>query len=252
MKISIITVCFNSSETIEDSILSVLSQNYDNIEYVVIDGGSTDGTLDILEKYQDRIAKCISEPDDGLYDAMNKGAKLATGDVIAFLNSDDFYTDKNIVGGMMEFIKSDNLGAAYGDVVYVKQNNINQVVRSWKTGEYIKDSFRHGWVIPHPAFFCKRKYFERYGFFESDFKIAADFELMLRFIEVNQIRVGYLPKTIVTMRSGGAATTIKGIARGNLEIMKSLRMNGMRLSASFFFLKPALKLKQLICRKVSQ
>lgn len=228
-----------------------MSQNYKDIEYIVVDGGSTDGTLDILKKYRSRIHKCISEPDKGVYDAMNKGAKLGTGDIVAFLNSDDLYADQDIVSEMLEFIQSSNLDAAYGDVVYVKKDNVSQVVRFWKTGEYIKDSFRHGWVIPHPAFFCRRKYFEQYGYFESRFKIAADFELMLRFIEKNQIRVGYLPKVIATMRTGGAATTLKGIVRGNIEILKSFRMNDMRLPASFFLLKPVLKLKQLIYRKVS-
>lgn len=251
MKISIITVCFNSAKTIEDTIKSVLSQDYSNIEHIIIDGGSTDGTLPIIKKYRPQISNYLSESDKGVYDAMNKGAKLATGDVIAFLNSDDIYADQDIVSEMVEFIQSNNFDAAYGDVVYVKQDNVNQIVRFWKTGEYIKDSFQHGWVIPHPAFFCKRKYFEQYGYFESSFKIAADFELMLRFIEKNHIRVGYLPKVIATMRTGGAATTFKGRVQGNIEILKSFRMNDMRLSASFFFLKPILKLKQLICRRIS-
>ncbi len=248
MKISIITVCLNSVEAIEDTIKSVLSQNYNDIEYIVIDGGSTDGTLDILKKYRDQIHKYISKSDKGVYDAMNKGINLSTGDVIAFLNSDDLYADQDIVSEMVEFIQSNSLDAAYGDVVYVKQDNVNQVVRFWKTGEYIKDSFRHGWVIPHPAFFCRRKYFEQYGYFESGFKIAADFELMLRFIEKHRIKVGYLPKVIVKMRAGGKANVLRGIIRGNWEIIRSFRLNNLRLSPWFFVCKPIIKICQLFVR----
>jgi len=248
MKISIITVCFNNAKTIEDTIKSVLSQDYNNIEYIVVDGGSTDGTLDILKKYQGQIYRCISEMDNGIYDAMNKGTKLATGDVVAFLNSDDFYVDQNIVSKMLEFIQSNNLDAAYGDVVYVKRDNVNQVVRFWKTGKYIKGSFRHGWAIPHPVFFCRRKYFEQYGYFESGFKIAADFELMLRFIEKNQIKVGYLPEVIVKMRTGGKANVLRGIIRGNREIIRSFRLNNLKLSPSFFICKPIIKVLQLFRR----
>ncbi len=250
MKISIVTVCLNSDETIEDTIKSVLVQSYDDIEYIIVDGGSTDGTLSIIDKYRDKISKCVSEPDEGLYDAMNKGTKLASGDLIAFLNSDDIYDNKDTIADMTNFIQTRKLDAGYGDIKYVSKNNPNRVVRYWKTGEYKKGSFRRGWVIPHPAFFCRREYFERYGYFESSFKIAADFELMLRFIEKNHIRIGYLPKMIATMRVGGESTNLKGIMRGNIEIMKSFRMNNMYYSPMFFLRKPILKLRQLIFRKV--
>ena len=248
MIVSIITVCFNNAETIEDTIRSVLSQYYKNIEYIIIDGGSTDGTLGIISKYKNNITKVISEPDNGVYDAMNKGIKLSSGDVIATLNADEFYANETIVCQMVEFIQSNNLDAAYGDVVYVKQDNINQLVRFWKTGEYLKNSFQRGWIIPHPAFFCRRKYFEQYGYFESGFKIAADFELMLRFIEKYQIKVGYLSKVIVKMRTGGKANVLRGIIRGNCEIIRSFRLNGLRLSPWFFIVKPITKISQLFKR----
>ena len=252
MKISIITVCLNSDETIEDAIKSILAQSYDDIEYIIVDGGSTDETLSIIKKYKDGISQYISEPDKGIYDAMNKGAKLASGELIAFLNSDDTYHDKDTIADMVNFIQRRKLDAGYGDIKYVGANNANRVVRYWKTGEYKKGAFRRGWVIPHPAFFCKREYFEQYGYFESSFKIAADFELMLRLIEKKHIKIGYLPKTIATMRVGGASTNFKGIVQGNIEILKSFRMNNMYCSPLFFLHKPILKLRQLVFRKAKQ
>ena len=250
MKITIVTVCLNSDQTIEDTIKSVLMQTYDDIEYIIVDGGSTDGTLSIIERYLDKISQYVSEPDKGLYDAMNKGIKLGTGELIAFLNSDDAYQDKNIITDMVNFIKRRKLGAGYGDVKYVDKDDSNRVVRYWQTGVYRKGSFRRGWVIPHPAFFCRREYFERYGYFESSFKIAADFEFMLRILEKQHIKVGYLPKIIATMRIGGASTNLRGIVRGNVEILKSFRINNMYCSPWFFLYKPLLKLRQLIFRKV--
>ncbi len=248
MKISITTVCFNSAETIEDTIRSVLSQNYKDIEYIVVDGGSTDGTLDIIEKYRDRIHKYISEPDNGVYDAMNKGIRLATGDIIATLNSDDMYVDETIVSRMVEFIQAWDLDAAYGDLVYIDHNNSDHVTRFWKTGEYRRRAFYYGWVIPHPAFFCRKQVFEKCGYFNDDFRIAADFELMLRFIEKHQINVGYLPEVIVKMRAGGKANVLGGMIRGNWEIIKSFRLNGLRLSPWFFVRKPIAKISQLFIK----
>lgn len=246
MKVSIITVCLNSEDTIEDTIKSVLSQNYNDIEYIVVDGDSTDGTLDILKKYRDQIHKYISDPDDGIYEAMNKGIKLSTGDIIAILNSDDVYTDQTIVGQMVEFMQSNGLDAAYGGLVYVNQNNTDHVTRFWEPGEYKKGAFRYGWVLPHPTFFCRKEIFEKYGYFNEKFRIAADFELMLRFIEKHQIKIGYLPKVIVKMRVGGKANILRGMIRGNWEIIKSFRLNDLRLSPWFFIVKPITKISQLL------
>ena len=249
MKVSIITVCFNSVATIEDTIKSVLTQDCcKDIEYIVIDGGSTDGTLEILAKYQSKLSEFISEPDKGIYDAMNKGIRLSSGDIVAALNSDDVYADETIVGQMAEFVKSNDLDAAYGDLVYIDHNNTNRIMRYSKTGEYKREAFCHGWVIPHPTFFCRRQVFEKYGYFNDKFQIAADFELMLRFIEKYQIEVGYLPKVIVKMRTGGRAGALRGIIRGNWEIIKSFRLNGLCLSPWFFVLKPIMKVSQLLRR----
>lgn len=248
MKTSIITVCFNSAETIEDTIKSALSQDYKDIEYILVDGGSTDGTLEILSKYQTQIFKYISEPDNGVYDAMNKGIRLSTGDIIATLNADDVYADETIVGQMIEFMQSNGLDAVYGDLAYIDPNNSNHVTRFWKAGEYKRGAFYYGWVIPHPTFFCRKQVFERHGYFNNDFRIAADFELMLRFIEKHRIKIGYLPKVIVKMRVGGKANLLRGIIRGNWEIIRSFRLNNLRLSPWFFIVKPITKISQLFRR----
>ena len=248
MRVSIITVVLNGAEMIEHTIKSVLSQDYDDIEYIVIDGGSTDGTLDILSKYQGKISRCISESDTGIYEAMNKGIKLLSGDIVATLNSDDIYADHTIISKIVEFIKTGGLDAAYGDLIYVNRNNTNQVKRFWKPGQYKRKAFCYGWVLPHPTFFCRKEIFERFGYFNDKLKIAADFELMLRFIEKHQIKVGYLPKAIVKMRTGGKANVLRGIIRGNLEIIKSFRLNGLRLSPWFFVYKPLIKISQLFAR----
>jgi len=248
MKVSIITVCFNSADTIEDTIRSVLSQNYNDIEYIVVDGKSTDGTLDILTRYQSQISKCISEPDNGIYEAMNKGIKLSTGDIIATLNADDVYADETIVGRMVEFMQSNGLDAGYGDIVYIDQNNTDHITRFWKPCEYKRGAFYYGWVIPHPAFFCRKQVFERFGYFNDKLQIAADFELMLRFIEKHRIKVGYLPEVIVKMRTAGKANVLRGIIRGNWEIVRSFRLNNLRLSPWFFIVKPITKISQLFRR----
>jgi glycosyltransferase involved in cell wall biosynthesis len=248
LKVSIITVVLNGAETVEDTIKSVLSQSYNDVEYIVIDGGSTDGTLDILTKYHDRISACISEQDGGIYEAVNKGIRLSTGDIVATLNSDDVYADETIIGQMVEFMQNNDLDAAYGDLVYIDHNNNNRITRFWKTGQYKKRAFCYGWVIPHPTFFCRKRFFEKYGYFNEEFQIAADFELILRFIERHQITVGYLPKLLVKMRQGGKANVLTGIIRGNLEIIRSFRLNGLRLSPWFFVLKPIMKMSQLLRR----
>jgi len=249
MKLSIVTVCLNSVETVEDTIKSVLIQDYKDIEYIVVDGGSSDGTLDILTKYQSRISTCISEPDNGVYDAMNKGIKLSSGDIVATLNADDMYADETIVGRMLEFIQKNGLDAAYGDLAYIDPKNGNHVMRFWKAGKYKRGAFYHGWVMPHPTFFCRKKVFDKYGYFNNSFQIAADFELMLRFVEKHQINVGYLPKVIVKMRTGGKANVLRGIIRGNWEIIRSFRLNNLRLSPWFFILKPIAKISQLFTRQ---
>ena len=247
-KVSIITVTYNSRSTIKDSILSVFNQDYGNIEHIIVDGQSNDGTTAIIKQHLNKIAVYLSEPDNGIYDAMNKGLELATGDIIATLNSDDVYASRTIVGQMVEYMQGNDLDAAYGDLVYINHKNTNKVARFWKAGEDKKGTFCHGWVMPHPTFFCRKQVFEKYGYLNSSFQVAADFELMLRFVEKYQIKIGYLPKVIVYMRTGGKANILQGIIRGNWEIMKSFRLNGLPLSPWFFILKPITKITQLFTR----
>ena len=248
MRVSIVTVCLNSGGTIEDAINSVLGQDYRDIEYIVVDGGSTDSTLDIIKRYKNNIAKVISEPDNGVYDAMNKGIKSSTGDIIAILNSDDVYAEHTIVSRVVEFIQSNSLDAAYGDLVYIDKNSNDHITRFWKPGEYKKGAFSYGWVLPHPTFFCRKNIFEKFGYFNDKLQIAADFELMLRFVEKHHIKIGYLPKVIVKMRKGGKANVLRGIIRGNLEIIRSFRRNSVHLSPLFFLYRPITKILQLFAR----
>jgi glycosyltransferase len=201
MKTSIITVCFNSVETIEDTIRSVLGQDYKNIEYVIIDGGSTDGTLDILTKYQGQISKCISEPDNGIYDAMNKGINLATGEVIGFLHADDFYATKETIKKVARVFEQNKVDCLWGDLVYVSKENTEKIIRYWKSGGYRKNLFKNGWMPAHPTFFAKRCIYEKYGYFNTDFRIAADYEIMLRFLHNNRSLKNVVRKSIEDYRA---------------------------------------------------
>ncbi len=248
MKVSIITVCFNSADTIEQTIRSVLCQTYSKIEYVIVDGDSTDGTLQIINKYRDSISQLISEKDSGIYDAMNKGIKLATGNIIAILNSDDVYVDSTVVGQMVNFMETTLADAAYSNLVYVDRDDTGRIKRFWSPGEYKEGAFLKGWTIPHPTFFCRRDIFEKFGLYNNTFRIAADFELMMRFVEKHKIKVGYLPKVIVKMRTGGKANILNSIIRGNMEIFRALRINEFHLSPLFFISKPITKISQLIIR----
>jgi len=230
MKVSVITVCLNSKETITQTLKSIQSQDYDDIEHLIIDGVSTDGTIDIIKKHESKSCKLISEPDKGLYDAMNKGISKATGDIIGILNADDFYASFDVVSKIVELMESQKLDAAFGDLVYVDLEDISKEVRFWKASNYMPGAFRMGWVPPHPTFFCRREIYERYGNFREDMKIAADFELLLRFIARHKIKVGYLPHTIVKMRTGGKAYDWKGRICGNIEIFKAFHLNNLKLS----------------------
>jgi glycosyltransferase involved in cell wall biosynthesis len=248
MKASIITACYNSSRTIEDTINSVLCQDYQDIEYIVVDGGSNDDTHKILVKHQDKISHIISERDNGVYDAMNKGIKLTTGHIVGFLNADDFYASKSTISQVVNSMQQNDYEAVYGDLLYVDQKDTNKVVRYWRTGKYKKGAFRLGWVIPHPTFFCRRELFDEFGYFNEKFQIAADFELMLRLIEKHQIKIGYIPQVLVKMRRGGKANILKGMIRGNMEIIRSFHLNNLYISPLFFIYKPIIKISQLLIR----
>lgn len=249
MKISVITISFNAAETIEDTIQSVLSQTYQDIEYILIDGGSRDETMDIVEKYRDRIDVIISESDDGIYDAMNKGIKYATGDVIAILNADDTFTSKRVIETAAKRLVELNCDTLYGDLVYVKRENDNKVVRKWISGKFRRDAFLRGWMPPHPTFFVKREVYLKYGAFNTRLKISADYEFMLRILFKENVSTVYLPETLVKMKAGGQSNnSLKNRLRANLEDRLSWELNGLRPLAFTLWQKPFRKIGQFILR----
>ncbi len=245
MKISIITVCYNSVGTIEDTIKSVINQDYADLEYIIIDGGSTDGTLGIVGKYKDKIAKVFSEPDKGIYDAMNKGIKLASGDIVGIINSDDFYADNKVLSKVAHSI-STGADACYGDLAYVDRRDVSKQVRYWRAGSYNANKLFRGWIMPHPTFFVKKEIYERFGLFNLSFKIAADYELMLRFL-LKGISVAYIPETFVCMREGGhSAKSFKQRVSGWQEIKRAWKTNSKQIPRFIIPLRILNKVGQFI------
>ncbi|MBL4706349.1 MAG: glycosyltransferase [Flavobacteriales bacterium] len=226
MKVSIITISYNSEETIEDTIKSVVDQDYDNIEYIIIDGNSKDNTLQIIDKYKGGISKIVSEQDQGIYDAMNKGVQMATGDLIGILNSDDLYASNQVVSSVVNQIG--DAQCLYSDLVYVERENTEQVTRYWKSGEYQPGWFKKGWMPPHPTFFVRKDCYDKFGLYSLELKSSADYELMLRFIHKNKISVKYLPQTTIKMRVGGQSNvSIKNRLAANKEDRTAWKMNGL-------------------------
>lgn len=248
-KVSIITVCYNSSKTIEDTIKSVLSQNYKNIEYVIIDGLSTDNTLEIINNYKKDIAIIVSEKDKGLYDAINKGIELASGEIIANLNSDDFYIDKNVISDVVEKFKKENTDLLYTDLYYVEEENTDKVTRYWKSGAYKKGAFYKGWMPPHPTFFVKKEIYNKYGVFNLKLKSAADYEIMLRLIHKYECTVSYLNRVTVRMRVGGVSNaSLANRIKANREDKLAWKINGLKPKPFTFILKPLSKLNQFFSK----
>jgi glycosyltransferase involved in cell wall biosynthesis len=244
-KISIITVVYNAELTIEDTIKAVLAQSYSRVEYIIVDGGSKDKTLSIIEKYKDRLGKFVSEKDKGIYDAMNKGVQMATGDVIGILNSDDLYSDDAVIEDVMhEFNKDSDLGMLYGDLVYVKKTNVDKIVRNWRSLPYYKKFFEHANVPPHPALFVRKKVYDELGMFNLTYKLASDYEFMLRIFKSGRFTSAYINRLIVKMRLGGATNNSVGnIVQGNREIIKAWKNN--KLSVPFYLL-PLRVIKRLL------
>lgn len=249
MKISIITATYNSSETIEDCITSVNNQTYSDIEQIIIDGASKDNTVDIITSLPNRVSKIISEADKGIYDAMNKGINLATGDIIGILNSDDLYYSNDIISKIVESFQTTDIDCIFGDLFYVNPDNTNKIVRKWSTGSYKQNGFIKGWHPAHPTFFVRKEVYEKYGCFDLNFKLAADFELMLRFLEKNKLNSKYLKLPMVRMRLGGATSgSFKNIIKQNLECLKAFKNNGIRVSLFYPLVRVIPKLFQFIKR----
>jgi glycosyltransferase len=226
MKISIITIAYNSGHSISDAINSVLSQTYPDIEYIIVDGKSKDNTVEVVKSYGNRISKFVSEPDKGIYDALNKGVRMATGDVIGFMHSDDLFASNDIITKVAEIFKSKDVDSIYGDLQYVYKNDTNKVLRYWKSGKFSVRRLKMGWMPPHPTFYVKKKIYDAYGLFNTDFRIAADYDTMLRFLGKHRISTQYLPEVMVKMRVGGASNrSLKNIIKKSKEDMKAIHDN---------------------------
>jgi len=235
MKISIITVVHNNKDAIQDTMNSVLSQEYDDLEYIVVDGASTDGTVEVIKEAvkrpPERIIKFISEKDDGIYDAMNKGIQLATGEVVGLLNGDDVYADNLVLKKVAGVFANHSVDSCYADLVYVDKYNLDKVIRYWKSCDYQDGLFGKGWAPPHPTFFVRKKVYEEYGIFDLEYKLAADFELIVRFLGKYGIPSVYIPNVLVKMRLGGATNkSIINIIKQNLEICRAGKKNNVHIS----------------------
>jgi glycosyltransferase involved in cell wall biosynthesis len=249
MKVTIITVCLNAAATIRDAIESVLAQDYPMIEYLVIDGASTDGTMDIVREFGDRIDRVISEPDRGMYDSMNKGLRMASGDVVGFLHADDMLGAPTVVGEMAAALRETGAECVFGDIDIVDPRNPRRVLRRWRAGPHWRGALPRGWYPPHPTLYVRRSVLDEVGFFDERYRIAADMDHMLRLFEVRGVRSHYLPRTIVRMRAGGLSNrSLRNIWRANVETWQSLRRHGFRVGPWFIGLKILRKIPQFFVR----
>ncbi len=252
IKITIITVVYNNKSTISRAIESVLSQNYSNIEYIIIDGASTDGTIDIINTYKNRISKIISEKDKGIYDAMNKGIEIATGDVVGILNSDDSYIDENSVSEIAKTFENYNTDSVFADVIMVKEHDQNAIVRYYSAKKFKLWHFRFGHMPGHATFFAKRELFDKLGKYDTRYRISADFDLLLRFLFVHRISYKYIPKVLVKMSLGGISTQgFSSIKQMNLELKDSLKKNKVKSNIIMIYMKYFAKVFQFVLRPKS-
>lgn len=248
MKISIITVAYQAQENLEETILSVLGQDYTDLEYWVIDGGSTDGTLEILQKYQDRI-HYLSEPDNGIYDAINKGIDRCTGEVIAILGADDYYAHQGVISDAAKVFQDSDASAVYGDLAYIQGQDKNKIVRYWKAGKYRIGLWYWGWMPPHLTLFVRKSIIEKVGKYQTNLICAGDYEWMLRTFLKHQTPLAYLPKILVYMRTGGTSNAqLKNRIRANQEDRVAWKMNEIKPWFLTLWLKPLRKIPQLFLR----
>lgn len=249
MKVSIITVCFNAQKYIKSCIDSVLMQDYPEIEYIIIDGKSKDNTVEILKSYGDKITRWISEPDKGLYDAMNKGVALATGEVIGFLNADDVMAYSGAVSDVIKTMQEQKSDAIIGDVVHTKEENLDEVIRHHHSRGYKPSHFEWGMMPAHLSFYTRKKFYTEFGGFDTQFRICADYDLMMRFLYIHKISFYYLPKVLVKMRTGGLSNQgLKSIIRINKEIKKSCMKNNVPTNWLKIYSKYFVKVFQLVQR----
>jgi glycosyltransferase involved in cell wall biosynthesis len=245
MKLTIITVVYNNQKTIECAIQSVLNQSFKNVEYIIIDGNSTDRTIEVVNSYRPNISCFISEPDKGLYYAMNKGIKLASGDIIGILNSDDLYADNDVLKDVIEIFEKDiDLDILYGDLMYVKRDCTTKIIRKWISKQYNSVFFERGNVPPHPTLFLKSKVYKEAGLFNVSYKLAADYEFMLRVFKKHKFKIIYFKRLMILMRLGGTTNNnFKNIFNGNIEILHAWRENNLKIP---LFLMPLRIIKRVL------
>ena len=248
MKISIITVCLNSAKTIRQTINSVLSQTYQNIEYIIIDGASNDETCDIVLEYKNNIAQFISEPDKGLYDAINKGISLASGDIVGILNSDDFYENNRVLEDVVNHFKLfSDTDLASGDVVFVRPNDLNKIIRHYNGNHFKSWKLRFGWMPAHPATFIRKSAYDKVGIYALGYKIAADYEMFVRLLLVHKLKYSRINKILVRMRTGGASTIgIRSNITSTQEVVRACRTNGVYTNIFFVLSKVPFKLMEYL------
>lgn len=246
VKITIITVCYNSESTIRDTIESVLSQDYSNIEYIIIDGASTDKTIDIINEYSNSIKTILSEPDKGIYDAMNKGVQSSSGDYVGILNSDDVFSHTYVISDVVKIIENTNVDAVYGDLVVVSREETSSIIRTYSSKYFRKWKIRFGLMLPHPTFYVKRNLFDKLGFYKLNYRVAADFELITRFL-TNGITSVRNPDVMVNMRQGGISSNgFWWRVHQNFEIIRACKENGIYSNIFFIALKLPVKLLSYI------
>lgn len=245
MKVSIVTVVFNGEAFISECIRSVLSQTHPDIEYIVVDGGSTDGTIECIRSFKKGIAQFISQKDLGIYDAMNKGISMATGDVIGILNADDFFSDNNVVENLVRAFSHTNCDVVYGDLFYVRRNDTARIVRKWTGQPYSHRLFSYGWMPAHPTFYARKELFERYGNYDLSYGSAADYELMLRFMHRHKVTATYLPHVFVQMRMGGISNhCLTNRLEALINDYRAMKANMVNFPYIIIILKPLRKVFQ--------
>jgi glycosyltransferase involved in cell wall biosynthesis len=253
LTVSIITVSYNSVRTISETIKSVLAQTYPDIEYIIIDGSSTDGTIELINSFGKSISKFITEPDNGIYDAINKGIRLATGNIVGILNSDDFFYNNNVIERIVGSFKGNEIDAVYGDAQFVDPIITSKIVRHYSSKNFNPSKFKYGFMPAHPSFYVKKDLFEKLGYYKMDYKIAADFELLIRFLYINQIKYIYLEIPFVSMRMGGISN--KSIISKyvlNKEITRACKENGIQTNYFFLYFKYFIKIFEFFGHKVTR
>ncbi len=228
LKISVVTACFNSQATIGEAIATLKRQSWSNVEHVVIDGASKDDTVEVARKTLGPVDVLVSEPDKGIYDALNKGIVNSTGDIVGFLHSDDLYAHDEVLSRVAACFEDPEIGAVYGDLQYVKSANTAHVIRHWKSGSFSTDKLKYGWMPPHPTFFMRRELYEELGGFDLAYRIAGDYDALLRYLASDKVKVHYLPEVLVKMRLGGASNgSLKQIIRKSREDISAMMKHGV-------------------------